>query len=130
MSASLRFTTNSAVYFVRFGTCGKLPSADALGGDGAVWPPANLDSEAPKSPNETPARAAFLKNARLFIALFVVLSLMRCHHSFQFVLEYVAVFHDELHALKLRHVGLSAWRDIHRGGSTLTLNEGQMKRYS
>jgi len=29
-----------------------------------------------------------------------------------------------------RHHIFSAWRDINRGGSTLTPDEGQMKRYS
>src|SRR5260370_12985525 len=88
MSASLMFTTNSAVCVVNFGTWGKLVSHDAGAVDaGVVWAPANLDSEAPKSPNETPAPAACLRNARLFIPPLIIL-LMRCHHSFQFVLEY------------------------------------------
>jgi hypothetical protein len=69
------------------------------------------------------------------------------HRSFQFVLEYVAAFHDKLHSLKLSQVDWagaseqtrsskpaqcisSAWRDVNRGCSTLRPHEGWMKRYS
>jgi hypothetical protein len=36
---------------------------------GSLWALAKLDLEAPNSAAETPAPAAFLKNARLFIIL-------------------------------------------------------------
>jgi hypothetical protein len=68
MSASLRFTTNSAACAVKFFTCGKLVSADALE---AAWAPANFAPVAARIPNEAPAPAAFLKNARLFIPLLI-----------------------------------------------------------
>jgi hypothetical protein len=95
MSASLRFTTNSAVCAVKFSTCGKLASADALDAD-AFWVLANFAPEAPRIPNEAPAPAAFLKNARLFIPV-----LIYSHPSFHFVLKNLAVFHSRLPALAL-----------------------------
>ena len=47
-----------------------------------------------------PVPVAFLRKSRLFIAV-----LIGCHRSFQFVLEYLATFHDELYSLKLGNVG-------------------------
>src|SRR5712671_8234532 len=105
MSASLRFTTNSAVCAVKFLTCGKLCSTGAWAS--ADWAPPNFDP-APRNPREAPAPAAFLKNARLFIPLLLYIC-----RSFEFVLEYVAVFHDELHALQFCDVrqGIACNRD-------------------
>jgi hypothetical protein len=110
MSASFRFTTNSTVYFVRFGTFGKLVSHDAGAADGALWAVANFEPEAPKSPSETPAPAAFFKNARLCIPLLIIRA-MRCHHSFESILKYVAIFHDELYPLQLGNVCERITRD-------------------
>src|SRR3984957_15489232 len=73
ISASLRFTTNSDVYFVKFGTCGKVAPADSLAAEGAVCAPASLDSAAPNSPSDAPTPAAFLKNARLCIILLLLM---------------------------------------------------------
>src|SRR5258706_4531615 len=92
MSASLRFTTNSAVCAVKFLTCGKLFSTGTWAC--ADWAPPNFDP-APRNPKEAPAPAAFLKNARLFIPL-----LLHICRSLGFVLEYVPDFQNRLHALQ------------------------------
>jgi hypothetical protein len=62
-----------------------------LYGAAALWLAANFAPDVLRIPNEAPAPAAFLKNARLFI---IIPLLIEGHQSFQFVPDYVAGFHS------------------------------------